>query len=252
MASQLVVTRSVEMVFHFVLPQLSNLALLVLFYVSAENPWVEANIVLKEQFFSISTPIDVGLFKCFSEICEEYYIEKQREKEKKNGQISETSQQLPIPIPPGLNPTGGGNGGGDGISKFPDSIVHEIEKTFKRASLATIPFISLAIMCAILSSFTSVHVWLSKKEFKYKGQMNLLLLVPFLSGMACVTYVAYTVNSLDGGSYKEGMHLAIAATIISCGVAALSATVRFFAKISSQPVYERLDDDRIQIKLGSK
>jgi hypothetical protein len=157
-------------------------------------------------FFSVNIPVDIGLLKCLSEICENY------KSFERQFHYTPNPSNNPFPWPiPGAD---SGEGGGGGLSGRQSSHSHgsdswfagNIEGPFHDASVMCAVFLVIAAFCSLVSLFTITVALLSNDSIAWKSKrLSMFLWITAVSLLlGSVLYMLMTYNSLNGGRYYIG------------------------------------------------
>jgi hypothetical protein len=158
-------------------------------------------------FFSVNIPVDIGLLKCLSDICQNY-----KSFERQFHYTPDPSNN-PFPwAPPIPSGVGGGADSGSGGGLGPPTGHHNsmfggnVEGPFHDASVICAVFLAIAVLCSLMSLFTVTFALLSEDSVALKSKrLSMFMWVTAVSLLlGSVLYMLMTYNHLNGGQYYVG------------------------------------------------
>jgi hypothetical protein len=199
---------------------------------------VRVNIVVKEAFFDIKIPLDIGITKCFSKICDDY-------KKIHDGDSSDLFDMS------SLNSTAL-QATSDLLSATPipapiQQKIREIEQPFKLASLVSIVIFAFIAFISILSIAMTIYFFIKEKTSAYRGkgtfhgQAAMLFIVSVCYFAGILSYIGITYNHLgiDGYYTFNGVYLSLIMAMLNL----LYGFICLVNKLTIKYSYRRIDEE---------
>lgn len=186
-----------------VAPLVANLSTLTYIIISTQIAWVHVFIkVGMNAFFSVNIPVDIGLLKCLSEICDNY-----KSFEKQFNYLPDPTNN-PFPWAPPANGINGGNSNGNNAppSHHSSMFADNIEGPFHDASVICAVFLVIAAICSLISLLTITIALLSDESVALKSKrVSMFVWITAVSLLlGSLLYMLMTYSSLNGGRYYIG------------------------------------------------
>jgi hypothetical protein len=189
-----------------VAPLVASLCTLTYIVISTQIAWVHAFIkVGANPFFSLNIPVDIGLLKCLSEICENY-----KSFERQFHYTPDPSNNpfpWAPPIPSAISGGDGGSTSGVTASGHHDSMFGgNVEGPFHDASVICAVFLVIAVLCSLVTLFTVTVALFNEDSLALKAKrLSMFMWVTAVSLLlGSVLYMLMTYNHLNGGRYYVG------------------------------------------------
>ena len=192
---------------------------------SIEVIWVRVIIVVKEAYFDIKIPLDIGITKCFSKICDDY-----NKVHDGDGGSSDLLGASPIPAPI-------------------EQKIREIEQPFKLASIFVILFFSFIAFTSMLSIFMTAYFFIKEKTTAFRGkgsfhgQAAMLFIVSFCYFAGTITYIAITYSHLGSDGYYTFDGVFVSVIIATCNL--LFGFICLANKITNKHSYRPIDEESV-------
>lgn len=195
----------------------SSIGLIVSYIFAFVTPWVKCYIIISQNTYKMSIPIEIGLVKCFSPICDQY-----KDLIYPNGIPFADFSFTPhiLPSPPDI-----GKAIEDEIKKYIRSSINTIKKPFVQASVVTVPILSLSCCLCIFSLITTVFYVFTNGRIFFRHQQSLLCICVILNAFAVIWYAVETYSSLNGGEYESGLWIVLSTTAMSTFFAIVSTLI---------------------------
>jgi hypothetical protein len=182
---------------------------------------------MRYEYFSASMPVEIGLLRCFSEICtaggNSGYLH------------SSTSRAYgSVNIPPPLK-------------TYAHSEIKAFTAPFRSASIGTIPFLVLAAVVMVYSvMLTLKHTFFlsSESPLKFQSQNSLLLISIFSIFVGSQVYLVMTFTSLNKGTYVDGIWICAYSILTGIVVFMLSSLVDNLNEAAE--LHRRSEDESIR------
>lgn len=188
--------------------------------ISCEMPWIEANVEIDAGLYNLVIPIQLGLWKCFSPICDDF-------------DSSKIFSTIPLPQPPAKN----------NLSRYEKHEVEKFTRSFQVASIIAFTFLALAALtCMVIICFALYRVLhpaigsLRDQEF-YSSSLRVLVLLNF---MVVASYISCTSFKLNGGSYLGGLLLILLVIALSTPVY-IMVSMNYAISSSTRRTYTNID-----------
>jgi len=222
------------------------IACMILFaiIISMQLRWCTATMVIREQSFVLTVPLEFGLNKCFSEVCE--VLEQRSQEELHKVELNMTTNgfsniTLPTsdsqPIPLSDSP---------GYQISPRSL-HMFEMPFiKAASPTTVLLVISASFCAAALIEIASDLCARQTPTIEKRQVLILLLVAILAQSSSAAYYVVSTSPFlaQGGHYLDGIY-------VNCWFSAISLSALILLgvaqRLSKRYVYTQLSDGKFGV-----
>jgi hypothetical protein len=207
--------------FNFALLTVAALCICSCCFISFYIPWVLPKVTIKQGLFDISVPIELGLLKCYSDVCKDFsqivkFIDEKHHREDKSTSTEdhEDSDNLEsnwsIKMPKQLRPE---------VDSLKETIL-TAEKPFREASLYTIPLVVLSFLTSLAALMLCFYLLVLGCDtpltyFKVRYAIVTLLSSVLLLLLSSMTYIFKTVVYLHGGSYGDAIWLNLYFVIFS-------------------------------------
>jgi hypothetical protein len=196
---------------------------------SLSVPWVRTNVVVDEGNYRINIPIEIGLLKCFSEVCHDFQnlglTSINGELASSDAAASDNNNQSSIHIPKPKVPV---------IPKIPVIIdikklirqsILKMEEPYKRASIVTIAMLTFMGILCLSCILVSIYFAIRHRKGIYRHQLSALVVSLLLQALSVLSYIAMTISYINGGEYLIGVWLVIYTTITSIALAMMSSII---------------------------
>jgi hypothetical protein len=186
-------------------------------------PWVHPNVEIKISLYKMEYPLDIGLLKCFSDICKEYYNlkkeeNKEKEKEKEEGKNSaktseidsKTSNKINF-IPPKIklpkyNP------------KSEEKYINQYAHPFETAAKTTLILLFIGDLTMLIVAGSTLYYFIVYSFTRSnRGGLQSIPIATYqkmhiglIAGLFClfcglIAYISLTYKELHGGHYIDGL-----------------------------------------------
>lgn len=186
---------------------IGNFLLIATYIATMLVPWVNANVEISQAWFKVYIPVEIGLLKCFSEICS-------------IRTISDGGQGGKIPgAPPGM----------DADTSSNQSLPFEI------ANVMTIILNSASVVAALVAGTLEALRIFERVIVSYVMTLRLTFLSAIILLISSLSYLLITLGFIHGGNYVVGFWLSLG---ISSLVLLLEVTQAFVNREKAHDIHE--------------